>query len=75
MKDHGSQEETDAFCPPINRSCETASLPRKMEVEVQFQQMVEHVASDLPDGFLCYLCKDCVPKFLEESSAYPSCAV
>ena len=46
-----------------------------MKVQVELQQVVKNVASDLTDGLLCDFGEDSIPKLLEEGGTYPGRAI
>jgi hypothetical protein len=43
MEDHGGQEEADAFSTAVDSTGQASGLSREMEVEIQSQQMFEHI--------------------------------
>lgn len=46
-----------------------------MEIEVQSQQVLENVAGHSPYGFLGYIRKYCIPKFLSNCGCDPRSSI
>lgn len=51
------------LCSPINRSCETSSLTRQVELEVEAEEMLEGVFGYTADSSLTDVCEDGVHHF------------
>jgi len=75
MKHHRCQQETDTLCTTINRPRKTTSLATKMEIQIQTEQMFEHISGHASDGLLCYASKDGVSCLCKEGGAYTCCSI
>lgn len=75
MEDHRCEQEADPLRPAVNRPTQAARLPREVEVEIQTQQMVKHIAGHPADRLLRDVREDGVPDLLEYSGSYAGDAV
>lgn len=75
MEDHRCQQEAYAFGASIDSPCETSSLSREVEVQVQLEKMLKNIASHTTDSFLGYAGKDGISELLEDSSSDPCSSI
>lgn len=75
VEDHGGEQEADALGTTVNRPGQATGLPRKMEVKVELEEMVENAASNPTNGLLCYAGEDGIPELLKKSGADPRGAI
>lgn len=75
MKDHGREQEADALRPAIDGPTEPARLPCEVEVEIETEKVVKHIAGHPADRLLRHVREDGVPNFLEYRGSYAGDAV
>jgi hypothetical protein len=65
MEQHTCQQEADTLGASIDSSRQPTRLSREVEIQVQSQQVIKHIAGDLPNCLLGDSRKHRVSQFLK----------
>lgn len=75
MEDHRREQEADALRPAVDGPTQTAGLAGEVEVEVEAQEVVKHIAGHPTDRLLRDVREDGIADLLEHRGSYPGDAV
>lgn len=75
MEDHRREQEADALRPAVDGPTQTSGLAGEVEVEVETQEVVKHIAGHPADRLLRDVRKDGIADLLEYRGSYASDAV